>query len=323
MFGGRSALKNYLVLNNTCSNNNILIDEERPVIRIPEQSALETAPSVLVELRRMDKEELEGTSSYTEQGCTCTLGPDGSPYCHQFSKEQYRDIRSQCAELSHAELDMVIMGQIMATTSSSDLTRHSLTHCKKENRQRSYTSFYHQGLRVCRKTFIFLHGISEWRFKALKSSVRRDGLAPRVHGNTKRAPSNALSFNDIQHVVTFIVNYAEDHAILLPGRIPGYRRSDLQLLPTSTTRHSVWKAYYNATATSPPTPHPYVHCVAYPTFCRLWRQLLPQIVPTQPMTDLCAVCHRNSVLIMRSANLPEVEKTQVSNTLYANTIIIK
>lgn len=221
---------------------------------------------MIAEFRQIDEKELSDTGSYTEHGCSCTLGPDGGPCCHQFSEEQYRDMRSQCAELSHEQLDLVIMGQIMAMTSTSDLTRHSITHRKKENRQLSYTSFYHHGLRICRKTFIFIHGISEWRFKALKTSCRRDGLMPRVHGNTKRAPANALTFEDVQHVVTFICNYAETHAILLPGRIPGYKRSDLQLLPTSTTRHSVWKAYYNATS---PTAQPYVRCVAYSTFCRL------------------------------------------------------
>ena len=169
---------------------------------------------------------------------------------------------------------------------------------------------YHQGVRVCRKTFLFLHGISSWRLRAVQASCRRDGLRARVHGNTKRLPPNALLFVDIQRVISFITNIAEVHGILLPGRIPGYSRSDLQLLPTSTTRWHVWKAYTDATTTaSSTTPAgPSLRYVAYPTFCRLWRQLLPQILPTRPMTDLCAVCHSNSTLIMRGANL---EKTQV------------
>lgn len=38
-------------------------------------------------------------------------------------------------------------------------------------------------------------------------------------------------------MVKFIVSYAEDNAILLPGRIPGYKRDDVQLLPSNTTKH--------------------------------------------------------------------------------------
>ena len=133
------------------------------------------------------------------------------------------------------------------------------------------------------------------------------GLLPRVHGNARRLPSNALTFESIKHVVSFIENYAEDHAILLPGRIPGYKRSDLQLLPCSTTKRSVWRTYCSAT-----TNTTNVHCLAYTTFNRIWRSLLPNILPTRPMTDLCAVCHQNAGLIMRSSNLSEEEKSEVN-----------
>lgn len=278
-----------------------------------EQRALESVPAVLAEFRALDTAEERDTQTFSEEGCSCVYGPGGRPCCQHFSRQQYLDFRAQCAELSHAEMDMVLMGQVMALSESRDLTRHSLTHRKNENRQRGYMFFYHQGLRVCRKTFLFLHGISDWRLRAVQTSCRRDGLRARVHGNTKRLPPNALAFSDIQRVISYISNFAEVHAILLPGRIPGYSRADLQLLPTSTTRWHVWKSYTDATTTTSTSPDDDMplRCVAYPTFCRLWRKLLPQILPTRPMTDLCAVCHQNSTLIMRGANLPEVEKTQV------------
>ena len=37
-------------------------------------------------------------------------------------------------------------------------------------------------------------------------SCRKDGMLPRVHGNTRRLPSNAPIFNDVKHVVSFIDN---------------------------------------------------------------------------------------------------------------------
>ena len=45
-------------------------------------------------------------------------------------------------------------------------------------------------------------------------------------------PNTLLTFDVIKNLVTFITNYAEEHAILLPGRIPGYKK----LLPSSTTK---------------------------------------------------------------------------------------
>ena len=45
----------------------------------------------------------------------------------------------------------------------------------------------------------------------------------RIHGNTGRKPAIALTHDDLSRVITFIKNYAEVHAILLPGRIPGLK----------------------------------------------------------------------------------------------------
>ena len=42
--------------------------------------------------------------------------------------------------------------------------------------------------------------------------------------------------DEVKNLVTFLNNYAEKNAILLPGRIPGYKRDTLQLLPSSTTK---------------------------------------------------------------------------------------
>ena len=46
--------------------------------------------------------------------------------------------------------------------------------------------------------------------------------------NTRRLLSNALSFEEVRSIVLFVQSYADIHAILLPGRIPGYKRDDLQ-----------------------------------------------------------------------------------------------
>ena len=170
-------------------------------------------------------------------------------------------------------------------------------------------TYYHQGLKVCRATFLFLHGVGTKMFKALRRHCRENGPVPRVHGNTKHLPANALTFTDVQRVVSFIENYAEDHAILLPGRRPGYKRTDLKLLPSATTKVSVWRLYC-AAATSDTG----CKTVAYSTFSRLWRQLLPQILPTRPMTDLCAVYHQYSTLVSHSSNVPEEQKSQVLDT---------
>ena len=58
-----------------------------------------------------------------------------------------------------------------------------------------------------------------------------NGVPAHVHGNKNRIPKDALSVDDMERVVTFIQNYAEEHGVLLPGIVPGYSRDDLKLLP--------------------------------------------------------------------------------------------
>ena len=74
------------------------------------------------------------------------------------------------------------------------------------------------------------------RFHALTRHYLTNGLMTRRHGNVKRLPSNTLTFRETENLVKFVRSYAASNAILLPGRIPGYKRDDLQLLPSSTTK---------------------------------------------------------------------------------------
>ena len=48
-------------------------------------------------------------------------------------------------------------------------------------------------------------------------------------------PTNVLSFNEIISVVKFLENYTEQYTILLPARIPAYKRDDMKLLPSSNS----------------------------------------------------------------------------------------
>ena len=84
--------------------------------------------------------------------------------------------------------------------------------------------------------FRFLHTIGEKRLKNLVKSFKANGLAPCVHGNTKRLPHNTLPLSSVEYVVRFLLNFADQNCLLLPGRIPGYSRSDIKLLPSSLSK---------------------------------------------------------------------------------------
>ena len=141
--------------------------------------------------------------------------------------------------------------------------------------------------------FLFFHTISQKRLRNLQDSLKEHGLTPRQHGNTGRLPANTVSFADTQRVVEFLYTYAEANAILLPGRITGYKSTDVQLLPSSTTKRQVWQQYCSSLHDLSTTHHQ----VAYSTFCSIWRGVVPQIMVTKPMSDLCWICQSNSTAI--------------------------
>ena len=78
--------------------------------------------------------------------------------------------------------------------------------------------------------------LAHTRVKFVRKSYLTNGMTPRTHGNSNRVPSNALTYTQISHLLKFVQNYTEQHAILLPGCIPGYKKDDLKLLPCSDSK---------------------------------------------------------------------------------------
>ena len=137
----------------------------------------------------------------------------------KLGREAVEQRRGSCAELSKLELDMAILGQLAAS-------EHRVLGVTPK---RARGDFFIQGMKVCKAMFLFAHGLGEKRFKNLKSHFSNMGLSPRSHGNLGRIPHHAVSLDDARHMVTFLFEYAELHALLLPGRVPGYNRTDLQV----------------------------------------------------------------------------------------------
>ena len=164
--------------------------------------------------------------------------------------------------------------------------------------------------------FLFLHNIGYKRYNRLKRAYLNKGLEPLTHGNSFHLPHNAFTTEDLKNIVVFLTNYAEAHAILLPGRIPGFKRCDLQLLPTQSTKHSIWQSYVKACATLT------FRLASYRTFCRVWQKYKPRIVITKPKSDLCWTCQRNSMAITTAANRSESEKLEVRLWQFINCIMI-
>ncbi len=129
-----------------------------------------------------------------------------------------------------------------------------------------------------------MYNVGERRMRTLTKSYLENGLQPRIHGNTKRLPANTLTYECQKIAVTFLLNFANfasQNALVLPGRVPGFQKTDIRLLPSNFSKRSIWKIYKGQIEAVRDV------AIAYSTFCKLWR-----VVVTKPMTDLCWTCQQ-------------------------------
>ena len=198
---------------------------------------------------------------------------------------------------------MVLLGQLQAFSISEDQV-HRWPHLVGTERKKLYCNYSHHGKPVCLKFFLLVNAIGKKRMRNLMTHFQENGLVARIHGYVHRRPKHSLSLDDIESAVRFLLSYVEQHGLLLPGRVPGYSRSDIKLLPSSSSKRGIWKSYKSAVVLAT------TQTVAYSTFCRLWRKLLPSIIVMKPMSDLCWHCQQNSTAILRATNCSENEKTK-------------
>ena len=246
-------------------------------------------------LGMLKSEEIIATK-FLQEGCGCSHGRKGSQCCEQFSNEAVLSNLNLELELSHGELDLVILANIQACTSSEIIG--------EKRKRSSQSSFLYLNRPICKDMFLSLYGISYSRFQRLKEHYEEHRLSQRVHGNYKRIPHNTLPQAVIEDVKNFLTNYAKENAVLLPGRIPGFKNDDIRLLSSSETRKNVWRAFNRVCEETGK------QAVGYTSFTKLWQQFHPDLLIAKPMTDLCLICQQNTSKLLRSANLPDNEKSQ-------------
>ena len=146
---------------------------------------------VEIEPTLSDISETKLAEEFVAKGCGSTF-LKGEQCCQQFSTEYITEVRSRCLSLSRDELEMAILGQIMANSNSSSsiVLDHGVSN---KELQRSHCRYSHGGQPICRCMFQFFHIVGKTRLNNLILSFKEHGLTSRIHGNKKRLPHNALS----------------------------------------------------------------------------------------------------------------------------------
>ena len=234
--------------------------------------------------------------------CSCKHNA-GNPCYTMFADGEIEAIRCCFLEMTRDELDIAILAKLSCGMHLSDMTSRSRRAQSERKTQR--TDFYHHSKRICRDTFKYVHGIGQDKLNNLIKHYKEHGVIPRTHGNKKRRPYNAVTADDNIYVAHFVLNYAETHAMHLPGRVPGYWRTDLKLLPTNCSKRIVYDSYYAAVTQ---TTH---RAVSLVTFRRIWREVVPFVVTMKPSTDLCWFCQKHQMKISNAANRTDAEKAEL------------
>ena len=84
-------------------------------------------------MRSIDLREKELIDKFMREGCDYQRGAQTTPL---FTREYYETIRAQCQELDNSTLDMVLMGYLLGTLSTSTEVERSSSHRVSKKRER-------------------------------------------------------------------------------------------------------------------------------------------------------------------------------------------
>ena len=137
---------------------------------------LPTVSSVDYDVRDVGTQEDDLVTQFMTSGCGCSQF-NGKECYIQFTNEHVSQARGCCLELSHNELDMVLLCQLQAFSISEDQV-HRWPHLV--GRERKYS---HHGKPVCLKFFLLVNAIGKKRMRNLMTHLQENGLVASIHGN--------------------------------------------------------------------------------------------------------------------------------------------
>lgn len=252
------------------------------------------------DFRDIDDSEKQCISQIFEQKCCIKKCIDN------WTQDKVLRFRADSNELNYYDqgkniLDQVMLGIIRTEAKSDDQVVHARSKSDSEC-QRIKLVYCFNGLTVCQTAFLFLHGIKRDRLKRLFRIYKvNESITVPFHGNYKKTPSNTLTFGNVQFVVKFIQNYAEDEAMFMPGG-QANTYNILKLLPTSETKFHIYELYKSAAEEA---KYP-VAC--YASFTALWRDFCSDVSIMSQKTDLCDICQKNYISHRELRNVTEEEK---------------
>ena len=154
---------------NHCNHNNIsgtsLAEQVQEALSLVPQSGIS------IESLPTEMQEKDLVASFVNAKCGCKLW-NGSKCSLQFSKSDIESARLSCFALSHSELDMVVLGQIMAKSNTSSSISTTSRHLPASLHKKNTRSIFIKGRQYMPFHVSFLHAIGTMRLKNFSETLQ-------------------------------------------------------------------------------------------------------------------------------------------------------
>ncbi|CAG8449024.1 8405_t:CDS:2 [Scutellospora calospora] len=156
-----------------------------------------------------------------------------------------------------------------------------LRYSNFKNLSKSFQDMYLLGKLICLNAFKTIYGLGEKRWKNLREHFVENDINLRKDSKIGKVSNQAISFEVVMNVITFIANYAKQNGLPSPGRSFHDNTSIIIYLPADITYSSLHVQYLEAIKNNNQ------YGVALTTFNRIWKKFLPHIKKLTPKSDLC------------------------------------
>ncbi len=88
---------------------------------------------------------------------------------------------------------------------------------KKRKKVYVTSDYYFKEIKICMGAFLIIYSIRKKRWEAIHKHFSVNDITSIVYSLTSQKNNNAISFETILQILTFITNYANVHELLLSG----------------------------------------------------------------------------------------------------------
>lgn len=219
--------------------------------------------------------------------CSCAKGKGKTRCITQFTNKQISNSRLSVVELDDDCRDAAILSMIQAGFNASEMTSS-----KKQiprMRKNPHTSYYFLSKPVCLSTISYIYCVGKSIMQTLRQHFQETGGITLRHKKKKNNWRN-VTFQQCKMFKSFMKNFIEQYALVLPGRMSKFSRYVTEVLPSHLTKAKIYEVYKSSLPAGEKS-------LSHRYFSSLWKDFFPSVTICKPMSDLCWTCQRNNAIL--------------------------